>query len=122
MTLVFCLNLLCFGDSHLLLLDLEHIKRQARASLANAIALLMVVVPGIVVVNCKTRAQFSGRFQSVGSFPFEDLLGIDDCLHLLLLILDMHLHLYLDHVGLEFVELLLVLESYELLWHQFNIE
>ena len=29
LTLVFCLNLLCFGDSHLLLLDLEHIERQA---------------------------------------------------------------------------------------------
>ena len=82
----------------------------------------MVVVPGIVVVSCKTRAQFSGRFQSVGSLPFEDLLGIDDCLHLLLLVLDVHLHLDLNHVRLEFVELLLVLESYELLWHEFNIE
>ena len=82
----------------------------------------MMVVSIIVVGYRETRAQFSGRFQSVGSFPFEDLLGIDDCLHLLLLVLDVHLHLNLNHVRLEFVELLLVLESYELLWHEFNIE
>ena len=81
-----------------------------------------MVVSSIVIANRKTRAQFSGRFQSVGSFPFEDLLGIDDCLHLLLLVLDVHLHLNLNHVRLEFVELLLVLESYELLRHEFNIE
>ena len=105
-----------------MLLDLEHIERQARAPLADAVTLLMMVVSIIVVGYRETRAQFSGRFQSIGSLPFEDLLGIDDCLHLLLLVLDVHLHLDLNHVRLEFVELLLVLESYELLWHEFNIE
>ena len=101
-------------------MHLKHVYGQTHTTLAYAVALL---VPGVVYIQCWAHyGQFRRRLKSIGAFPLENLLGVHNRLHLLLVVLYVHLHLDLHHACLQLVELLLILKPNKLLRHEFNIK